>query len=253
MGGVTNPLDAAARPTARAGKAIAILQSSYLPWKGYFDLMARVDEFVLYDSVQYTRRDWRNRNRIKTPMGLCWLSVPVLSKGQYNAPICDMRVADGRWALRHWQTIRHAYARAPYFAEYAGPLEALYRTLDTPWLSEINAAFLRLLCAFLGIQTRITSCADYGVAPELDATQRLLSLCEQAGASMYISGPSARDYIRDDVFANAGIGIGYMDYAGYSPYPQLHGSFEHHVSVIDLLFQTGPNANRHMQCASRTE
>jgi hypothetical protein len=247
---MSNPIHIA-RQSATMNRTVAIVQSNYLPWKGYFDLMARVDEFVLYDSVQYTRRDWRNRNRIKTPTGLRWLSIPVKSKGHYTASIRDMRVADSRWALQHWQTIRHTYAKAPYFLDYAEPLEAFYRTLDTPWLSEINAGSLRLLCTFLGIHTSITSCADYVVDPGCDATERLLCMCQQMGAQTYVSGPSAQAYLRTDVFEQAGIEIQYMDYSGYPQYPQPYGGFEHHVSAIDLLFQTGPQARQYLQCGRR--
>lgn len=241
----------ASRQSAKRDRAVAIVQSSYLPWKGYFDLIARVDEFVLYDSVQYTRRDWRNRNRIKTYAGLHWLSIPLQNRGLYQALIRDMLVADNRWALHHWQTIRHAYARAPHFADYAEHLEMFYQTLRTPWLSEINARSLRLLCALLGIDTPITTCADYVMEPELDATERLVCICQRTGADTYVSGPSARAYIRGEVFDRAGVKIQYMDYSGYPQYPQLHGSFEHHVSVIDLLLQAGPRARQFMQCGLR--
>src|SRR5438046_4323553 len=92
----------------------AIVQSNYIPWKGYFDLIRRVDEFILYDDVQYTRRDWRNRNLIKTPQGLRWLTIPVEVKGKYYQSIRDTKIADPVWAASHWQTIVHNYGRAPH-------------------------------------------------------------------------------------------------------------------------------------------
>lgn len=227
-------------------KTVAVVQSCYLPWKGYFDLIAAVDEFILYDSAQFTRRDWRNRNRIKTAQGLCWLTIPLQQKGQYAARICDMRTSDPRWAARHLATIRHHYAAAPYFAAHADWIAALYATLDTPWLSEINAHFLRALCARLGITTPINSCLDYTLPAEQDATERLLALCRQAGATRYLSGPAARAYLRAESFAAAGIDLRYMDYTGYPEYRQRFGPFEHAVSIIDLLLNTGDAAHRHL-------
>jgi hypothetical protein len=104
----------------------AIVQSSYIPWKGYFDLIRQVDEFILYDDVQYTRRDWRNRNLIKTPHGLSWLTIPVDVKGKYFQSIRETRIADPGWAERHWKTIVHNYSRAPHFDHHRQKLEELY-------------------------------------------------------------------------------------------------------------------------------
>jgi len=229
-------------------KTVAIVQSSYLPWKGYFDLIAASDEFVLLDSVQYTRRDWRNRNRIKTPTGFCWLTIPVYSKGLFNAPICDIQVSDPRWAQHHWATIRCNFAGAPYFKEYSEPVEALYRTIGTPWLSEINVLFLRLFCRLLKINANITSCRDYAIQAGMDATQRLVSICRQSRADTYLSGPSARTYLRSELFDQADIVVRYMDYSNYPEYSQRFGAFEHKVSIIDLLFQMGPRARNHLLC-----
>jgi hypothetical protein len=107
-------------------KRVAIVQSSYIPWKGYFDLIRAADEFILLDDVQFTKRDWRSRNRIKTKDGPSWLTIPVHTKGKYQQTIAETAVSDAEWSRRHWQTIRGAYARAPYFEAYAGPFAALY-------------------------------------------------------------------------------------------------------------------------------
>src|SRR5580698_1324490 len=128
-----------------ASKKVAILQSNYVPWKGYFDLMARVDEFVLYDDVQYTRRDWRNRNRLKAPEGVRWLTIPVQVKGRYDQRIEETFVSDPDWAERHWQTLRSWYRRAPHFEHYEAELESLYRGTRERGLSAINLRFLERL------------------------------------------------------------------------------------------------------------
>jgi hypothetical protein len=222
-------------------KRVAILQSCYIPWKGYFDLINSVDEFVLYDEVQYTRQDWRNRNRIKTPNGTRWLTVPVTIDGLYNQRIDETLVADSRWATRHWDTIRQAYRRGPYFATYGTEIEAAYASCsDEPRLSAINRTLLEAVCRILGIETKLTWSTEY--AAEGSRTERVISLCAQTGAGLYLSGPSARNYIDESLFERAGIELRYFDYQGYPEYPQLHPPFEHNVTVLDLLFNTGPDA-----------
>jgi hypothetical protein len=224
------------------GLTVAIVQSNYIPWKGYFDLIRRADEFVLYDDVQYTRRDWRNRNRIKTADGTQWLTVPVQVRGKYTQPIREVRVSEPGWGANHWARLRHAYARAPHFAAHADRLAALYAEADRlETLSEINALFVRSLCEVLGITTRITDSVAYRL-DNPDPTGRLLDVCLQAGAGVYLSGPAARAYLDEDLFRRAGVEVRYMDYAGYPEYPQLHGPFDHAVSVLDLLVMTGPRA-----------
>jgi WbqC-like protein len=226
-------------------KRVAILQSSYIPWKGYFDLIRRADEFILYDDAQFTKRDWRNRNRIKTPAGLAWLTIPVQVKGRYLQPIKDVRVSDPRWNQRHWRAIQASYSRAPYFGHYRDVLEDLYLGCRLTVLSEINFRFLSNLCALLSIDTRLTWSMDYCQSSGR-RTERLVALCRAAGATMYLSGPSARTYIDATEFEQAGIELSYIDYSAYPEYAQLHPPFDHHVSVIDLLVHTGPDALAHM-------
>jgi hypothetical protein len=220
----------------------AIVQSNYIPWKGYFDLIRRVDEFILYDDVQYTRRDWRNRNLIKTPHGLHWLTIPVDVKGKYLQTIRETQIADPAWAERHWQTILHNYGRAPCWELYRLRLEELYLGCREPLLSMVNHRFLTALCGLLGIGTRVSWSSDYRLVP--GKTERLVDLCLQVGADDYISGPSARSYIVPEVFAEAGVRLTWMDYQGYPEYPQLFGAFEQGVSVIDLLLNCGADAPR---------
>jgi WbqC-like protein family len=232
-----------------AGKRVAIVQSCYIPWKGYFDLISLVDEFILYDDRQFTRRDWRNRNRIKTPQGTQWLTIPVNVKGRYEQRIDETTVSDPDWALKHWKTLTHAYAGAPHFDDYRAEVETLYRNATSSRLSAINQLFLEAICKLLGIETRFSWSTDYEATGL--KTERLVSLCRAAEATVYLSGPSARDYIDERLFAEAAIALEYMDYSGYPEYPQLHPPFEHAVTILDLLFSTGSDAPRFMKSLPR--
>ena len=225
-------------------KRIAIVQSSYIPWKGYFDLVNSVDEFVLFDDVQYTRRDWRNRNRIKTSNGTVWLSIPVSSKGQFDEPVKSIRVSDQEWGSRHWRTLRANYARAAHFRTYAPLLESLYLDCEESHLSAINRRFLTALCGILGIRTKLTWSWDYEVGA--GKTERIVSICRQAGADVYVSGPSAASYLDARQFEEANVELVYFDYSRYPEYRQLFPPFEHRVSVLDLILNEGPEAPRYM-------
>ncbi|MBR8346997.1 WbqC family protein [Burkholderia ambifaria] len=225
-------------------KRIAIVQSNYIPWKGYFDLIAATDEFILYDDAQYTRRDWRNRNQIKTPQGVQWLTVPVQVKGRYHQSIRETEIDGTEWAEQHWTRLRQNYARAPHFARYAPELEALYLHGRHDTLSALNLAMLTWVNRQLGIATRMSSSSDYTL--EGDRTDKLLNLCLQAGATEYLSGPAARDYLDESRFAAAQVAVRWFDYPAYPPYAQLWGEFVHGVTVLDVLFHCGPDARRHV-------
>jgi WbqC-like protein family len=216
-----------------------------VPWKGYFDLIGGVDEFILYDDRQYTRRDWRNRNRIKTRQGSVWLTIPVEVKGKYSHPICEMRISDPHWRLRHWKTLVHNYSGAPCFANYRDLIEDLYLGSQERMLSLVNRRFIEALCDVLGIETRLTWSMDYEA--EGEKTERLVSLCRQAGASEYLSGPMAKKYLDERQFSEAGIKLTYMDYSGYPEYTQPHPPFEHAVSILDLLFSVGADVRSFMK------
>lgn len=230
-------------------KRVAIVQSNYVPWKGYFDMIAAVDEFILYDDVQYTRRDWRNRNRIKTPHGLEWLTVPVQVKGRYLQAVRETRIDGTAWARAHWEALRHNYARAGHFAQIAPVLEPVYREGRHGLLSDLNRELIEIVCGLLGIRTAITRSSDYVLAD--GRTDRLAGLCAQAGASEYVSGPSARAYLDEAAFAAHGVTVRWFDYEGYPEYPQLWGEFVHGVSVLDLLFNCGEESPRYMRYVRR--
>lgn len=226
-------------------KKVAIVQSNYIPWKGYFDMIAAVDEFVLYDDMQYTRRDWRNRNQIKTSQGLQWLTVPVQVKGKYHQAIRETEIEGGGWAVAHWKSLTQNYRRAPYFNEISGWLESIYTERSYTHLSELNRVFLERICDYLGIKTVISNSWDYTLCD--GKTERLADLCAQAGGTEYISGPAARGYIEESVFIDRGIELTWFDYSGYPEYAQLWGDFTHGVSILDMLFNCGKETPRYMR------
>lgn len=218
---------------------MAVLQSNYVPWKGYFDLVHDVDLFVFHDDLQYTKGDWRNRNRIKTPAGPAWLTVPVGSRE--DRLICEVRIADPGWARRHWRRIEQCYRRAPFFDHYRPWLEEAYLGRRWELLSDLNQHLIRGIARdLLGIATPFADSRD--LAPQGQKLDRLLDLLGKVGAASYLSGPAGKGYIEPERFAAAGIALAWKDYAGYPEYPQAFPPFVHEVTVLDLLFQVGPAA-----------
>ena len=222
-------------------KKVAIIQSNYIPWKGYFDIIASVDEFILYDDMQYTRRDWRNRNRIMTPNGPQWLTIPVSVKGKFYQRINETKVANHDWIDDHWKAIQMNYARARFFQDYKDRIQCVYeKCREEDYLSRINYRFLKEVCDILNIKTNITWSSDYHLAE--GKTERLGGLVQEAGGDFYLSGPAAKDYIDEECFRRAGIELAWMDYSGYPEYTQLSAAFEHRVTILDLIFNEGFDA-----------
>jgi hypothetical protein len=226
-------------------KRVAIIQSNYIPWKGYFDLIAGVDTLILYDDVQYTRNDWRNRNKIKTTNGLLWLTIPVELSGKFGQKIRETKISSPAWVKKHWFSIQQSYARAAVFRDQKDWLESLYLNCSSPWLSEVNHHFLTAFCAFMNIRTEIRWSSEFHL--EDDRNERLVSLCQQVRATEYWSGPAAKAYLDEVLFTNAGIAVKWMDYSGYPEYPQLFPPFEHGVSVVDLLLNVGQDVRKYMK------
>jgi len=225
-------------------KTIAILQSNYIPWKGYFDLINMVDEFILYDEVQFTKNDWRNRNRVKTSRGSQWLTIPVLQQG-LSQKICETKIADSRWRKKHWKTLCQWYSKARCFGEYRDRFEELYLGSEETYLSQINREFISAVNSILGIETTVSRSADYELIG--GKTERLIGLCKQAGADGYVSGPAAKNYLEEELFRQNNIELSYISYEGYPEYTQLFPPFEHSVTVLDLIFNEGPNATKYMK------
>ena len=178
-------------------KKVAILQSNYIPWKGYFDLINMVDEFILYDDMQYTRRDWRNRNKIKTPQGLQWLTIPVEIKGKFFQKIKDTRITDKKWNIKHWRTISQNYSKAKYFKDYKDIFEELYLTCDEEYLSQINYKFITTINEILEIKTKLRWSSEFELVD--GQTEKLLGICKDCNADIYLSGPAAKDYFNEEV------------------------------------------------------
>jgi hypothetical protein len=223
----------------------AIVQPSYIPWRGYFDLIRRVDIFVFYDDVQYDRRGWRNRNRIKTPRGSEWLTIPVHARGaQLTAlPICAVETADSNWPAEHLAALRRNYRAAPHFERYEQWLIETYASRP-PLLADFTIQTTMELARMLGVhQTRFLRASSLRVSGR--KTDRLLAVLETLGATTYLSGPSAQNYIEPEKFDRAGVALEWMTY-DYPEWPQLHPPYDGHVSVLDLLFMTGEDAPRYI-------
>lgn len=226
-------------------RRVAILQSNYIPWKGYFDIIRAVDLLVVLDDAQFTKNDWRNRNLIRTRSGLLWLTIPVQTAGRFGQAI-DQTVIARPWARRHAETIRQAYAKARNFTTVWPKLAELYQSVaEETMLSNVNTMLLRGLCDMLEINTPFVTARSLGVAGRRG--ERVLALCRAVGATSYLTGPSARSYLHPRDFEEAGIELLYADYSGYPEYPQVHGGFEHGVSVIDLLLNVGWDAPRYLK------
>jgi hypothetical protein len=222
---------------------LAILQSNYIPWKGYFDIIRDADIFIFYDDLQYTNRDWRNRNKIKTAHGCTWLSIPV--GASTNRLICDVAIEDARWQRSHWDSLRQQYGKSAYFKLYRAFLEDVYLGLQWTNLSELNQYLIKRISSdFLQIPTQFLDSREFHLAGQKQ--DRLLDLIVQSKATRYISGPAAKNYIDAARFDALGIELVWKDYAGYPEYGQFHPPFEHGVTILDLLFHTGLDAPWHI-------
>lgn len=224
-------------------KVVAVLQSNYIPWKGYFDIIRDADEFIFHDDLQYTKGDWRNRNKIKTSNGLTWLTIPCGT--DERRLICDVKLMDSAWQAKHWGTIEQHYSKAPHFKRYKEVFDDFYLSQRWDNLSAMNQHFIKQISRdLLGITTVFTDSRDY--QPAGAKQDRLLDLLDKAGATTYVSGPAAKSYIEPLGFSEANIEIVWKDYSGYPEYPQFHPPFAHGVSILDLLFQVGPDAPQYI-------
>jgi hypothetical protein len=223
---------------------VAILQSNYIPWKGYFDIIGQVELFVFHDDLQYTKGDWRNRNKIKTPRGAEWLTIPVGT--DEKKLICDVEIKDPGWQEKHFRQIEANYRTAPFFKEVVGFLRSIY--LETKWthLSQLNQELIKRICRdFLGIATPFEDSRRYSLTQAKG--ERVMELLKKAGATSYLSGPAAKDYLDPRMFEEEGIALEWMDYSGYPQYEQLHPPFDGAVSIIDMLFMLGARTRSHMK------
>ncbi len=219
---------------------VAIMQPTYLPWIGYFALMERVETFVFLDDVQFEKRSWQQRNRIKSSTGEIWLTVPVLSKGKFAQTIADVRInPDSRFPQDHLGSIRANYARAPHFGALFDALQERYAPASDRLLP-LNISLIEWIAGLLGVRTPSIRSSSLGVADT--KADRLVAICRKLGATRYLSPPGSAAYLEGDTaFDAAGIELAYHDYE-HPVYPQLHGDFVSHLSALDLVMNTGSSA-----------
>lgn len=222
-------------------KVVSMMQPFYIPWKGLFDMIHRSDVFVFYDDVQYVTKNWESRNRIPTANGPVWLSVPVITKDRREQNICDAEINPNEdWQKKHYRTLSLTYAKAPFFKDYAYLLEEFYVQHQWTRLSELNEYTTGRLCDALGIQAEFVRSSDYGYKGT-KAGEKIIQLCQTLGCNKLINGPKAGEYMKQELFDEAGIEVEYMEY-DYPPYRQLYRPFDPYVTVLDLLFNTGDKA-----------
>ncbi|WP_162083522.1 WbqC family protein [Sulfuriferula nivalis] len=225
---------------------VGIIQSSFIPWRGYFDFINSVDIFVFYDDIQYTKGDWRNRNRIKTEQGSKWLTVPVCYE-RLSKLICDTVIDDTQdWRKIHMQQWLASYANAPYFDDVINLLGAMGRHEDLT-ISQLNIRLIKVICDYLDIDTPLLLSSELNVQGV--KTPRLINLLQALGATTYLSGPSADNYLEKQLFYQAGIRLEYKSY-DYEPYPQLWGAFDNALTILDLIANCGADAKNRI--ASRS-
>lgn len=224
-------------------KKVSILQSNYIPWKGYFDLIAKSDVFVVYDEVQYTKNDWRNRNIINTPNGIQWLTIPVRQE-TLDQKIFESKIFTNNWQKKHISSLQGNYSKAKYFHEYKEHVFSMYEN-QSEFISEVNVSFIKGICKLLDIKTEIIDSRELNL--QGDRNLRLLEACKKLNADVYISGPAAKSYLDTDMFTKENIEVDWMDYSGYKEYKQVFEPFTHGVTVLDLIFNVGPEAKHYMK------
>jgi hypothetical protein len=222
---------------------VSILQSNYIPWKGYFDIIAKSDVFVIYDEVQYTKNDWRNRNQIISKQGVQWITIPV-KQVSLDQRIDETQIFLENWNKKHKSTLVSNYSKAPYFKEISELIFPLYES-PSKYLSEINLSFILAICGYLDIDTKIINSKNLHLTG--DKNERLIDACLKLDASNYLSGPGAKDYLNLSLFEKNGIKVDWMDYSNYREYKQNTIEFVHNVSIIDLLFHKGKESRRFLK------
>jgi WbqC-like protein len=231
---------------------IAIAQPTYLPWLGYFDLLDQVDTFVLLDTVQFEKQSWQQRNRIKTPTGLLWLTVPVVFRGRLGQRIVDVEIREAEFWRDHLRAVELNYRRAPFFAEYFPALSELLPSAAAGLrLAELNIGLLRWLAQALGIKTRIVRSSELAVDGK--RTHLLAEICGLLGATTYISPLGSADYLLNElpILTGRGVDVAFQHY-DHPSYRQLFPPFQPHASALDLLFNEGENSLATVRSGRRT-
>jgi hypothetical protein len=231
-------------------KKVAMLQPNYIPWKGVFDLISRVDAFVFYDDVQYTVKDWRNRNKIKTKDGELWLTVPVITKGRREQLVCEAEIDNTTdWQKKHYKTIVASYLKAPYFKSYEYLLKEIYLERQWAMLADLDIFSTKLIAEALGLNVEWHKSSDLMETGDKHG-EKVVKICKRLGCDYFLNGPASRGYMDDAVFAENHVILDYISY-DYREYPQMYGPFTHQVSILDLLFHCGPDARQYIQPLSQ--
>lgn len=235
---------------------VTIHQPEYLPWLGFFNKMQQADVFVVLDTVQFTKEDFQNRNRVKTRNGWSWLTVPVYKKGRSSQRILDVEICnDSRWGRKTAALLRDSYGKAPHFAEHfydsqGGFFEGLFAATWTS-LCELDIEIIQYLRHALGIETKILRASQLDL-PATDlpggidvngGTEVTHRISRHLGADVYLSGSFGRDYLDESVFQASGIEVQYTSFE-HPTYEQLWPPFEPRLSAIDVLFNHGEEASR---------
>ena len=221
----------------------AVMQSNYIPWKGYFDLINDVDTLIIYDDVQFTKNDWRNRNKIKTQQGPLWLTVPVGQDISRN--VNEVMIAEKAWQKKHWKTLELNYKKQKGFSQYKDFFENFYLSKTWENLSEMNQYLIENICQFLKISTEIKRSEFFNKKGE--GSIKLLSLLKDADAKEYFSGPAGLNYFSEQDFKKENIKLTIKKYGPYQQYDQPYGEFINEVSVLDLLFCCGDESAKYFK------
>jgi hypothetical protein len=216
---------------------IAVHQPQYLPWLGYFDKIDKAEFFCFLDNVQYKKNEWQNRNRIKTASGWQWLTVPVLYR--FPQKIDTVRINNQvNWQKKHLQALITNYSKAPFFDAFISFFEQVY-TKQWELLADLNIYLVQQIIEMLNLEKKTVVNASELQLRE-DPTDRLIDICQTLGADTYLSGPNGANYMDLERFRKKGIRVALQDFH-HPRYPQLYGDFQSHLSIVDLLFNCGPN------------
>jgi len=220
---------------------VAIHQPNFLPWPGYFYKIACCDVFVFLDTVQFTKNGFQNRNRIKTPQGVVWVTVPVLTKGKFGQPTNEVIITNRiDWGTKIWKTIQQNYRKARYFDLYAQFFEEIF---SKKWelLIDLNETILLQIMTWLNLSTQTMRASEMNVSGK--SSELLINICQELKADTYLSGFGGKKYMEKSLFEDKGIKLKTYDFVPHV-YPQIHGEFIPNLSVIDLIFNCGPESQR---------
>ena len=218
-----------------------ISQSNYIPWKGYFQMIAKADIFVFYDNVSFTSRDWRSRNKIFTKDGELWLTIPVGSNRGKN--IDEVDLPNGKWKTKHLESIKRAYSKFPYYEDVKEIIDPIFFERAVDNLSLFNQKLIKSFCKYLEIDTKFYNASDLGI--DGNRVEKLIKICKKLGADTYISGPAAKNYIKNE-FDDSGINLQWMEYGPFEEYEQNGSEFSHYVSIIDTIARLGKGSIEHI-------